>query len=433
METRIMIVEDEFVIAASIQSVLKKMGYSVLKLISTGEEAVLVAEQQKPDLVLMDISLGGKMDGIEAAHRISFHSDIPVIYLTAHSQDEILERAKITQPFGYLIKPAKEKDLKIAIEIALYKHKMEHQLAEHDRWLNSILVAFEDAVIATNTLGQIQFINQIAAQWIGLNNEHVKGMPLAEAVTLLSHEGAEAGKEETWNESEIGILHMWKDFPFLLKSEGQKIPVEIHENAVYDKHGQVQGRLYIFKDITPLKILQEALHRTRNKFNHLIDHASSAVILCDREANVIDANQNASEILGYSREKLLTLSLSSIELHFNEQEFKEKIRHAALEKPVEMRVVYQRKDHSTFPSIGVMGVWKKRERTIVLFLFRNAAYGEDPQELLHREEDEFNETYHALNQIFSESNHMFKSFDLFEHTKEGDRSEDVTLADENID
>lgn len=127
---KILVVEDETIVAEHIRRSLQNLGYSVPITVSTGEKAIKEAENNKPDLVLMDIVLEDKMDGIEAAMQIRSCFDIPVVYLTAYSDEKILERARITEPFGYVIKPFDERELKINIEIALYKHKMESALRE---------------------------------------------------------------------------------------------------------------------------------------------------------------------------------------------------------------------------------------------------------------------------------------------------------------
>jgi CheY-like chemotaxis protein len=123
--TRIMIVEDEFIAARSEKRSLEELGYTVSAKVASGEEAVKKAEEDKPDLVLMDINLKGKMDGIEAAGIIRSRFDIPSIFVTAYSDAKLLERAKITEPFGYLIKPFENREILCNIEIALYKHRAE--------------------------------------------------------------------------------------------------------------------------------------------------------------------------------------------------------------------------------------------------------------------------------------------------------------------
>lgn len=128
---QILVVEDELIVADYIRKSLQNMGYSVPAIASSGEKALLEAERTCPDLVLMDIVLEGEIDGIEAAHQIHSRFNIPVVFLTAYSDDEIMERAKIIEPFGYVIKPFNERELQINIEIALYKHKMEEELRKY--------------------------------------------------------------------------------------------------------------------------------------------------------------------------------------------------------------------------------------------------------------------------------------------------------------
>ncbi|GJQ59425.1 MAG: response regulator [Candidatus Scalindua sp. AMX11] len=122
---RIMIVEDEWIIAEDTRNRLQDLGYTVSSLVSTGNEAIQKMEEDKPDLVMTDIVLEGEMDGIEVAKQINARFGIPFIYLTAYADDKILERIKTTEPFGYIVKPFTNEDLKIAIELALYKHKAE--------------------------------------------------------------------------------------------------------------------------------------------------------------------------------------------------------------------------------------------------------------------------------------------------------------------
>ena len=125
---RILVVEDEQIVAMDIAGRLTDMGYAVAGTAATGEAAIQRALETRPDLALMDIRLRGEMDGVEAAKQIQAQLDIPVIYLTAYADEETLERAKITQAFGYILKPFEERDLRISIEMALYKHKAESDL-----------------------------------------------------------------------------------------------------------------------------------------------------------------------------------------------------------------------------------------------------------------------------------------------------------------
>ena len=122
---KIMVVEDEWVVADQLCKDLKDLGYTVCSTASTGDEAIKKVEVDRPDLILMDIVLKGKIDGIEAADRVNSQFNIPILYLTAYTNQEYIERAKQTNPFGYLLKPYNQNELYANIEMALHKHRVD--------------------------------------------------------------------------------------------------------------------------------------------------------------------------------------------------------------------------------------------------------------------------------------------------------------------
>ena len=140
-KTGILIVEDESIVAKDIQQSLKKLGYEVLGICSTAEDAMSQAERLKPNLVLMDIMLKGDVSGIEASEFVRGKLNIPVIFLTAYADSSTLAKAKVTEPYGYIIKPFKEIDLQTNIEIALYKHEKERDLKKERDFLYSLVEA----------------------------------------------------------------------------------------------------------------------------------------------------------------------------------------------------------------------------------------------------------------------------------------------------
>lgn len=138
-KTNILIVEDESIVAKDIQHSLKKLGYTVSGICSTGEDAIKTAEEVKPDLVLMDIMLKGDMNGIDAATEIREKLNVPIIYLTAYADEATLSKAKVSEPYGYIIKPFKEIDLHTSIEMAIYKHEKETDIKKERDFLFSIV------------------------------------------------------------------------------------------------------------------------------------------------------------------------------------------------------------------------------------------------------------------------------------------------------
>jgi len=138
-KNNILVVEDESIVSKDIQQSLKKLGYNISGAASTGEKAILLANETKPDLVLMIIMLKGDMSGIETAEKIKETLNIPVIYLTAYADENTLSRAKVTEPYGYIIKPFKEIDLHTSIEMALYKHSKEQEIVKERDFLYSLV------------------------------------------------------------------------------------------------------------------------------------------------------------------------------------------------------------------------------------------------------------------------------------------------------
>lgn len=139
LKNNILVVEDEAIVSKDIQQSLKKLGYNVVGAAATGEKAISLAHENNPDLVLMDIMLKGDMSGIEAAEKIKEELKIPVIYLTAYADENTLAKAKVTEPYGYIIKPFKEIDLHTSIEMALYKHSKEREVIKERDFLYSLV------------------------------------------------------------------------------------------------------------------------------------------------------------------------------------------------------------------------------------------------------------------------------------------------------
>jgi len=185
---KILVVEDERIVGEDIKVRLQKLGYSVPSIARSGEEAIEKTKAIRPDLVLMDIVLDGKMDGIEAATTIKALYNIPVVFLTAHADPKTLELAKITEPFGYVLKPFNDRDLNISIDIGLHKHRMEKKLRETEERLRKTL---EDTVKALSsvvelrdpyTAGHQRRVSDLScamAAEIGLSSEQIDGLRLA--------------------------------------------------------------------------------------------------------------------------------------------------------------------------------------------------------------------------------------------------------------
>lgn len=138
LKINVLVVEDESIVSKDIQHSLTKLGYQVVGASATGEKAIELANSEHPDVILMDIMLKGEMNGVEAAEIIRRELKIPIIFLTAYADDATLNKAKIAEPYGYIIKPFKEIDLHTTIEMALYKHQKEREIEKELDYLNAM-------------------------------------------------------------------------------------------------------------------------------------------------------------------------------------------------------------------------------------------------------------------------------------------------------
>ena len=187
-KTTVLIVEDEAIIAADLAGKLEQLGYKVAGTAAGGEEAIELACRLRPGIVLMDIRLKGALDGIEAAEAIHRSMDVPVIYLTAHSDAATIARAKITEPFGYILKPFEERELATNIEMALYKHQSDRRLREQSEWLRITLTSIGDAVITCDTDARVTFLNPVAEKLTGWKAAEATGRPLSSVFRVVNEQ-----------------------------------------------------------------------------------------------------------------------------------------------------------------------------------------------------------------------------------------------------
>ena len=182
---RIVVVEDDDLLADEIEQTLTVLGYEVVGRAATSDECLTLVEKTVPDLVLMDVQIRGDRDGIETTARLKELMDVPVVYLTGFSDDQTLRRARKTAAHGYLVKPFRAAELKSAVEIALFKHEMEAELRRREHWFSSMLHAIGDGVIAVDPRERITFANPAAKELIAWSRQKLEGRRFSDVFQLV--------------------------------------------------------------------------------------------------------------------------------------------------------------------------------------------------------------------------------------------------------
>jgi len=305
---RILVVEDEGIIAEDIQISLRDLGYDVFAVVTTGEDAVRTAAESRPDLVLMDVVLQGEMDGIEAANRIRSGLGVPVIYLTAYADDKMLERAKITEPFGYLIKPFRDRELHSTIEMALFKHELDRRLRESQEWLSVTLNSIGDALIATDKQGFVKFMNPVAQSLTGWREDEAEGRPLKEVFTATIDldsqiNGSAMGDNLGLRPRESSPTNQ-KDT--LTSKDGSKIAIDASAAPIRDTRGAVIGIVLVFRDITDRMRVEERLRL----LSEAVEQSSEGLAVLSPEKAVLFVNKAFATMHGYTPDELIGKDVS---------------------------------------------------------------------------------------------------------------------------
>ncbi|MHB8950299.1 MAG: putative bifunctional diguanylate cyclase/phosphodiesterase [Rhodoferax sp.] len=258
-KARILVVEDEMIVARDIASQLVALGHHVVGHATKGEEAIKLAGALQPQLVLMDIQLAGSMDGIAAAQAIRLQYALPVVFITAFDADNVLARAKLTEPFGYILKPFSERELRTVLEMALYKHQAERNARDAARHTQAILDSMLDGVITLNAQGLITSVNQAVGTMFGYGPEEMLGRNIAllmpephrslHASYLHHHQQSHGLGCEIGQTREVDGQHR----------DGSVFPVSVSiSQLIHDGQTQYIGLVH---DITERRRSEESIHR----------------------------------------------------------------------------------------------------------------------------------------------------------------------------
>ena len=277
---KILVVEDETIVARDIQQSLTRLGYDVPTTASTGEEAIRKTKEIDPDLILMDIVLKGQMDGVETVRQITRRFDVPVIYLTAYADDATLERAKTTSPAGYMLKPFHPNELRPTIELALHRAQIDRHLKESMRWLATTVRCTGDAMITTNRDERLTYMSpaaQMMTGWFQLD-----AMIGAGLTTVLSFE-ADGPLQVVENPAMKAMMEcriVRFDRVTLRAKNGTTRSIAGSAAPVIDDAGVVIGSVLVFHDEQALERPGRGFVSIRSELRQAVAHAPGVINLC---------------------------------------------------------------------------------------------------------------------------------------------------------
>jgi PAS domain S-box-containing protein len=245
----IFVLEDEALVSLEIQERLQGFGYNVCGSASSGEEALKVLEQVKPDMALIDIRLKGEMTGIDVAKVLREKQHIPYVFLTSYSDKATLEKAKMTYPFAYLLKPVDEHALRTSIEITMIRNEMEQKLKERENWLYTTLRSIGEGVITTDKKGKISFMNPVAEDLTGWEKDAAMGRYFPEVFDIYSENGNADSKNPAIKaireKKEIHTLDQIK----MTRKDGKLAYIQAHTTPIIDSEEKVLGAVILFRNI----------------------------------------------------------------------------------------------------------------------------------------------------------------------------------------
>lgn len=261
---KVLVVEDERVVAWNIQETLESFNYTVVANVASGSQAIDIARETQPDIVLMDIRLTGEMDGITAATQIQSWG-IPVVYLTAHADEQTLQRAMATNPFGYLLKPFNRMELHTTIETTLRRSQLEKQLAATQQQLAVTLNSIGDGTIAIDQQGCITFMNPVAEELTGWQQDEALGSSIQQVFKLIDSVTRQTIENPLSQAIQQGRRIRLPDDCLLQTKQGAELQIGDSASPIKNQLGEIIGGVLVFQDISERKSLEARLRAQANR------------------------------------------------------------------------------------------------------------------------------------------------------------------------
>ncbi len=316
-KVRVLIVEDETIIAMETESVLNGLGYEVVAIVDTSEKAIEVAETQKPDLILMDIRIKGEIDGIGTAEIIRSKFEIPVVFLTAYLDEKRLEKAKLTMPFGYILKPVQERDLKVTLEMAFHvskvdveRRRVEQELRESHEIINSSpVVVFRWNV--GDSSWPVEYVSQNVGKIFGYTSEDFMSQKVKYVDTIHPNDLERVRNEVSQfgeNLDEEVLSH--ETYRIVTKS-GEVKWIDDRTDIGRNSNGEITHYQGIVIDVTDREKSHEALKESEEKYRNILESIEDAYYEVDLKGKLTFFNFSLCKKTGYSEDELLNLGFKN--------------------------------------------------------------------------------------------------------------------------
>lgn len=253
---RVMIVEDESIIAEDLSSILQGAGFEVVGIADSFDAAEQLAEEENPELALLDIRLKGERDGIDLAHEMR-RRNIGFVYLTSHSDEGTLGRAEVTEPLGYVLKPFGAREMLPVLQMALHRHSAELRLRNVEAWLRTVLHSIGDAVFVTDHEARVTYVNPVAEALVGRRLRHAAGLMLQDVVPLVDLRTGERVPCVATRAMAQGAVVFLGPNAEMVRGDGTRLPVEDCAAPIRDADGVVTGAVVVMRDATERKRIEQ--------------------------------------------------------------------------------------------------------------------------------------------------------------------------------
>ncbi len=375
-KARILIVEDEQIVAMDIQNTLESNGFIVAGQTDNGEDAILRTMELKPDLILMDINLKGELDGIESAIQIRAQFDLPVIFLTAYGNPTIVERARLAEPFGYIFKPFEERELISNIQMALYKHEMERKVRESEIKFRALIEHGRDNISLLSADGRLLWESPSVIHTLGYEqNQH-----LERNIFELMHPDDLAWTREVFGRvmqkpgnSEEGIFR-------LLRSDGSWRWIEATATNLLHEP-TVQAIIVNYRDVTERRQAEER----SMQFLDVLEASLNEIYIFDPQTFRFEyVNEGARRNLGYPMEQLLALTALDIKPEFSEAAFRKMVEPLLLHEKNKFvfQTSHRRADGSLYPVEVHLQLVERGSRALFLAFINDITERKRAEEIL---------------------------------------------------